>query len=51
MGQKIKPRQQRKPRSLITRDMLVTRKGGPHTPKDEKRARNTKNTWEKDWED
>lgn len=50
MGQKIKPRQQKKPRSIITRDMILNNHGGPHVNKADKRKRNPKNTWEKDWE-
>ena len=49
MGQKIKHRQQRKPRSLITRDMLLNTKPGPHKDKREKRKDNPrKSAWESD---
>lgn len=50
MGKKIKIREPKGTRSLITRDMILTRKGGAHVPREEKRTRNPKNTWEKDWE-
>jgi hypothetical protein len=43
MGQKFKPRQQKKPRSFITRDMLLTRHGGEHS--DKRIRRNKKNKW------
>lgn len=46
MGSKIKPRQQRKPRSYITRDMILNNKGGPHKDKREKRGKA-----DRDWQD
>lgn len=47
MGAKIKPRQQRKPRSLITRDMILHNKGGPHKDRREKRKGNPhKSAWD-----
>jgi hypothetical protein len=52
MGQKIKPRQQRKPRSIMTRDMILNTKGGFHSDKREKRSKNpNKGSWERDWEE
>lgn len=48
-GKKINPRQQRKPRSIITRDMILHNKGGPHQDKREKRQGNpNKQRWERD---
>lgn len=39
MGQKFKPRQQKKPRSLITRDMILNNKGGPMRDRRDRRAK------------
>ena len=51
MGQKIKHRQERKPRHIVTRDMILSRKGiggsaggpmrhkGDRRPKDKRRER------------
>ena len=49
MGGKIKPRQQRKPRSIVTRDMILNTKGGPHQDKREKRQGNPrKQQWDRE---
>jgi hypothetical protein len=39
MGKKFKPRQQKKPRSLITRDMILNNKGGPMRDRRERRPK------------
>lgn len=39
MGQKFKPRQQKKARSLITRDMILNSKGGPMRDRRDRRAK------------
>lgn len=48
MGAKIKPRQQRKPRSYITRDMLLNNKGGPMRDRRERRPKDARRSWERD---
>jgi hypothetical protein len=50
MGQKIKPRQQRKPRSYITRDMILNNKGGPMRHRNDRRPKDARKSWEKDQE-
>jgi len=49
MSQKIKPRQQRKPRNMVAYDAIFNHKGGPHRDRREKRQSNP-NKQEK-WED
>ena len=39
MGQKFKPRQQKKARSLITRDMILNNKGGPMRDRRDRRPK------------
>jgi hypothetical protein len=39
MGSKFKPRQQKKPRSFITRDMILNNKGGPMRDRRDRRAK------------
>lgn len=51
MGNKIKPRQQRKPRSYITRDMILNSKGGPMRDRRDRRPKDKRKSWEKDWEE
>jgi len=48
MSQKIKPRQQKKPRSAIAFDAITRSGAGPYKLRSEKRQRNPKNTWEMD---
>lgn len=48
MGQKIKPRQQKKPRSLITRDMILNNKGGPMRHRNDRRIKDKRKSWEND---
>lgn len=42
MGSKIKPRQQKKPRNMIVRDMVLNTKAGIMKDRREKRANNPK---------
>ena len=48
MSQKIKPRQQRKPRSLIVKDMIINNHGGPMRDRRERRSNETKYSWKKE---
>jgi hypothetical protein len=48
MSSKIKPRQQKKPRSLITRDMILNNHGGPMRDRRERRPKDAKRSWERD---
>lgn len=48
MGKSIRAYEPKGERSLIMRDMILTRKGEPHILKEYKRSRNPKNTWEND---
>jgi len=52
MGQKIKPRQQKKPRNYVAYDMIVngTGKGGPMRDRRNRRPKDARRSWEKDWE-
>lgn len=43
MGKKISIRQAKKPRSFITRDMILNHHGGSHS--DKRLRRNKKNKW------
>ena len=45
MSKKIKHRQQKKPRSIITMDMILNCKGGPMRDRRERRAKDAKNSW------
>jgi len=47
MSEKIKPRQQKMPRSAIAFEAM-TRFGGTHKLRSEKRHRNPRNTWKMD---
>jgi len=46
MSQKIKPRQQKKPRNYIAMDAILHYKGGPMRDRREKRTRNPRKSWE-----
>jgi hypothetical protein len=50
MGSKFKPRQQRKPRSMVAKDMILTRKGGPMKDKRDKRSQQQEDSWKREWE-
>jgi len=49
MGQKIKHRQERKPRNLITRDMILNHKGGPMRHRSDRRPKDKRK--EKEYSD
>jgi hypothetical protein len=51
MGGKIKHRQQRKPRNLIAKDMILRGGDGPMKDRRDKRPKDYRNSWSKDWED
>lgn len=48
MSKKIKPRQQKQPRSAVAYDAITRSGAGPHKLRSEKRQRNPRNTWEND---
>lgn len=52
MGSKIKPRQQKKPRNYVARDMIIngTGKGGPMRDRRDRRSKDARNSWRKEWE-
>lgn len=39
MGQKFKPRQMKKPRSLVTKEMILNSKGGPMRDRRDRRPK------------
>ncbi len=48
MSKKIKPRQQKMPRSAIAYDAITRSGAGPHKFRSEKRQRNPRNNWQAD---
>jgi hypothetical protein len=50
MSSKIKPRQVKKPRSYIVRDMILNNHGGPMKDKRARRPKDARRSWERDQE-
>lgn len=54
MGQKIKHHHSRKPkgaRSAVVLDMILNTKGGPMRDRRERRMKDARNQWDRDWEE
>lgn len=49
MSKKIKPRQQKQPRSAVAYDAITKSGAGPHKLRSEKRQHNPRNTWRADY--
>jgi len=50
MGSKIKPRQQKKPRSLIIKDMITRGGAGPMRDRRERRPKDKRNNHWSNWD-
>jgi hypothetical protein len=50
MSNKFKPRQQKKPRSLVNKDMILTRKGGPMRDRRDRKPLEQKREWQKEYD-